>query len=75
MAVPQNAWGYIAGTVEVTDRDFEIFRSLYRPEIAYLDRRSTNSAARSRTTTTTPTRWRSGERAATSESGELGAPV
>ena len=23
MAVPQNAWGYIAGTVEMTDRDFE----------------------------------------------------
>ena len=39
MAVPQDAWGYIAGTVEMTDRDFEILRALYRAEIAYLDRR------------------------------------
>ena len=39
MAVPQDAWAYIAGTVEMTDRDFEILRALYRAEIAYLDRR------------------------------------
>jgi len=39
MAVPQDAWGYVAGTVEMTDRDFEILRALYRAEIAYLDRR------------------------------------
>jgi arylsulfatase A-like enzyme len=39
MAVPQNAWEYIAGMVEMTGRDFEILRALYRAEIAYLDRR------------------------------------
>jgi arylsulfatase A-like enzyme len=39
MAVPQDAWGYVAGTVELTDRDFEILRALYRAEIAYLDDR------------------------------------
>ena len=39
MAVPQDAWGYVAGTVEMTDRDFEILRGLYRAEIAYLDHR------------------------------------
>ncbi|CCQ33127.1 arylsulfatase protein [Halorhabdus tiamatea SARL4B] len=36
MEVPQDAWGYIADTVEVTDDDFEILRALYRAEIAYL---------------------------------------
>ncbi|GAB3319833.1 sulfatase-like hydrolase/transferase [Haloplanus salinarum] len=39
MDVPQDAWGYIADTVEMTDRDFEILRALYRAEIAYLDDR------------------------------------
>ena len=39
MDVPQDAWGYIAGTVEMTDRDFEILRALYRAEIAYLGER------------------------------------
>ncbi len=39
MDVPQDAWGYIAGTVDLTDREFEILRALYRAEIAYLDRR------------------------------------
>jgi len=36
MNVPQDAWGYIAGTVDLTDRDFEILRALYRAEISYL---------------------------------------
>jgi arylsulfatase A-like enzyme len=39
MDVAQDAWGYIADTVEMTDRDFEILRELYRAEIAYLDDR------------------------------------
>jgi len=39
MDVPQDAWGYIADTVEMTDRDFEILQALYRAEIAYLDHR------------------------------------
>jgi arylsulfatase A-like enzyme len=39
MDVPQDAWGYIAGTVDMTDREFEILRALYRAEIAYLDDR------------------------------------
>ncbi|MFC6864696.1 sulfatase [Halomicroarcula sp. GCM10025817] len=39
MAVSQDAWGYITGTVELTDDDFEILRSLYRAEIAYLNER------------------------------------
>jgi len=37
MEVPQDAWGYIADTVELTDDDFEILRALYRAEIAYLE--------------------------------------
>jgi arylsulfatase A-like enzyme len=39
MNVSQDAWGYIAGTVELGDHEFEILRSLYRAEIAYLDER------------------------------------
>ncbi|EMA39640.1 sulfatase [Halococcus morrhuae DSM 1307] len=39
MAVPQDAWGYIAGTVDLTDRQFDILRALYLAELAYLDRR------------------------------------
>ncbi|GAB6862250.1 sulfatase [Haloplanus litoreus] len=39
MDVPQDAWGYIAGTVDMDDHDFEVLRSLYRAEIAYLDER------------------------------------
>lgn len=39
MDVSQDAFGYIAGTVEMTDQDFDILRSLYRAEIAYLDYR------------------------------------
>lgn len=37
MSVNQDAWRYIAGKVEMTDRDFEILCALYRAEIAYLD--------------------------------------
>ncbi|MFC6905729.1 sulfatase [Halalkalicoccus tibetensis] len=39
MEVPQDAWGYIAGEVEMGERDFEVLRALYRAEIAYLDER------------------------------------
>jgi arylsulfatase A-like enzyme len=39
MAVPQDAWGYIAGDVTLTDRQLDILRALYRAELAYLDRR------------------------------------
>lgn len=39
MEVNQDAWKYIAGKVEMTDRDFEILRALYRAEISYLDQR------------------------------------
>ena len=39
MEVPQDAWGYIAGEVDLTEHDFEILRALYRAEIAYLDER------------------------------------
>ncbi|WP_121821735.1 sulfatase [Halostella salina] len=37
MDVPQEPWEYLAGTVELTDRDFAALRALYRAEIAYLD--------------------------------------
>ena len=37
MDVPQDAWGYIADTVEMSEQDLEILRCLYRAEIAYLD--------------------------------------
>ncbi len=37
MEVPQDAWGYIAGSVEMTDEDFEILLALYRAEISYLE--------------------------------------
>lgn len=37
MEVPQDAWGYIADTVELTNEDFEILRALYRAEISYLE--------------------------------------
>ncbi len=39
MAVPQDAWAYIAGKSEMDGQDFEILRGLYRAELAYLDRR------------------------------------
>lgn len=37
MDVPQDAWGYIAGTVDLTDKDLDILRALYRAEISYLN--------------------------------------
>ncbi|GGK74971.1 hypothetical protein GCM10009067_29030 [Haloarcula sebkhae] len=37
MEISQDAWGYIAGTVDLTDEDFEILRALYRAEISYLE--------------------------------------
>lgn len=37
--INQDAWGYITGDIDMTDRDFEILRSLYEAELAYLDKR------------------------------------
>lgn len=39
MQVPQNAWKYVTGQVELSDHDFEVLRALYAAEIAYLDSR------------------------------------
>ncbi len=39
MEVNQDAWSYIANTVEMTEGDFEILEALYHAEIAYLDER------------------------------------
>jgi arylsulfatase A-like enzyme len=39
MSVPQDAWGYLVGNIELSDDDFEILRALYRAEVAYLDKR------------------------------------
>lgn len=39
MEVPQDAWEHIAGLNELTEKEFEILRALYRAEIAYLDKR------------------------------------
>ncbi|WP_336362062.1 sulfatase [Halalkalicoccus salilacus] len=39
MNVPQDAWSYIAGKTEMSDREFEILRAFYRAELAYLDER------------------------------------
>jgi len=39
MDVSQDPWGYIAGTVEMGDRDFDVLQALYRAEIAYLQDR------------------------------------
>ncbi|WP_049898156.1 sulfatase [Halococcus agarilyticus] len=39
MAISQDAWGYIAGDVEHTEREFAALRGLYRAELAYLDER------------------------------------
>jgi arylsulfatase A-like enzyme len=36
-AVPQDAWGYIAGTIDLSERELKALRALYRGEIAYLD--------------------------------------
>ncbi|WP_336343297.1 sulfatase [Halalkalicoccus ordinarius] len=37
MAVPQRPWEYVTGNLEMTERDFEALRGLYRGEISYLD--------------------------------------
>ncbi|PSP90317.1 sulfatase [Halobacteriales archaeon QS_4_69_34] len=39
MTVPQDAWSYIAGETDLSERDFAALRGLYRGEIAYLDDR------------------------------------
>ncbi len=39
MNVEQDTFGYIAGDLEMTERDFEILRALYYGEITYLDER------------------------------------
>jgi arylsulfatase A-like enzyme len=39
MEVPQDAWGYIAGTVALSEENFEVLRALYRAEIAYLSKK------------------------------------
>jgi arylsulfatase A-like enzyme len=36
-AVNQDPWAYLAGNMEMSERDFEILRCLYRAEIRYLD--------------------------------------
>ena len=36
MAVPQDAWEYIAGETDLSEAEFEILRGLYRAEIDYL---------------------------------------
>ncbi|WP_331234299.1 sulfatase [Natronorarus salvus] len=39
MEVPQDAWEYIAGNLEMGEREFDILRGLYRAELAYLGER------------------------------------
>jgi arylsulfatase A-like enzyme len=39
MEINQDAWRYIADEAEMTNRDFEILRGLYRAELSYLDER------------------------------------
>jgi arylsulfatase A-like enzyme len=39
MAISQDAWGYIGGNIEHTEREFVALRGLYRAEIAHLDER------------------------------------
>jgi len=36
-AVSQDAWGYVAGRIDMTDREFEALRALYKGELRYLD--------------------------------------
>jgi len=35
--VNQDPWEYVAGTLEMSDEDFSVLKSLYRAEISYLD--------------------------------------
>ncbi|WP_436923609.1 sulfatase-like hydrolase/transferase [Halosimplex amylolyticum] len=37
MAVPQEPWDYLAGTLDLSDRDLRLLRDLYRGEITYFD--------------------------------------
>lgn len=37
MEISQDAWGYIAGTVDLPDRELELLHALYRAELSYLD--------------------------------------
>lgn len=39
MALPQRPWAYLCEEVDLTDRDFETLRNLYRAELDYLDGR------------------------------------
>ncbi|MFC7076777.1 sulfatase [Haloarcula halophila] len=39
MSVPQDAWGYLAGDVELSAHEFDILRGLYQAELAYVDDR------------------------------------
>jgi len=39
MDINQDAWAYITGDTEMSDRDFEILHALYRAELDYLDGR------------------------------------
>ncbi|MFC4989693.1 sulfatase [Saliphagus infecundisoli] len=39
MDVSQDAWSYIAGNTDLSDRELEALRGLYRGELAYLDHR------------------------------------
>jgi len=48
MAVPQDAWGYIAGDIDLTDRQLDILRALYRAELAYLSDATSKPPASSR---------------------------
>ena len=36
-AASQDAWGYVTGRIDVTDREFEALRALYKGELRYLD--------------------------------------
>jgi arylsulfatase A-like enzyme len=42
MSVNQDAWAYVTGAVEMTDREFSALRALYRAELDYLDGRIEN---------------------------------
>lgn len=37
MEIPQNAWEYITNQQDLSNQDFELLRSLYKAEIAYVD--------------------------------------
>lgn len=39
MNISQDAWEYVANKTEMSERDFEILRALYRAELAYLNER------------------------------------